>query len=633
MCALTTALVSNLAWAEMKGLDHYFKKPQYAGFQLSPNGKELAGLVPINDRMNIAIIDLATMEPRIVTGMDKQDVNGFMWATDDRLLFFMDKDGSESFGIFGVDSDGGHMNILVTPAALQIKNGSAVVRITSVLDRLKSDPDFILVTNNDRRASNPDVYKMNIRTGRKRLVMKNPGNVDGWFVDWDSNIIGAGFTDDLDGGFLMKNQETGDWEEIVRTRYDEHSFRPVAITGDGESGYVSSNITPDGAPRDKAAIYKYNFKTREMGELVYEHPEVDVTGVMVSEKTRDIIAVGYTVGKPVTVYVDERWKAIMKGINEALPGTINAMTSVDENETVGIVTAYSSQQPPTYYIYNFAEKSLKFAADSRPWIKAEEMAEIKPFEFKARDGLTLHGYLTLPPGSDGKNLPTIVHPHGGPWARDGWGYNPAIQFLASRGYAVLQVNFRGSTGFGMEHYLASRQQWGQSMQNDIGDALQWAIDNGYSDADRVCIYGASYGGYAVMAGLTFTPDLYKCGINYVGVTDLPLLFKTAPDSWASGLGQMKEMVGDPKKNKEFLQEWSPSNHADKIKAPVFMAYGRQDPRVNIKHATIMAKALKKNNVEYELMIKNDEGHGYRKQENQYDFYGRMETFLAENLNP
>jgi len=630
---LTLSLASNLVLADKKGLEHYFKKPQYAGFQLSPNGKMLAGLVPVEDRMNLAVINLESMKSLVVTTEREQDVNGFLWATDDRLLYYLDKDGSESLGIYAVNTDGSKARVLIVPAGLQMRNGAAVIRFTQVLNRLKKDPKNVLVINNQKSAAHPDVYKLDIMTGRLRVVQRNPGDIDGWFVGWDGDVIGAVFTDDLYSGFQMLNKETGEFEEIVKARYDEPSFSPVALTGDGENGYVSSRVNPDGTTRDKAAIFKYNFKKREMGELVFEHPVVDVAGASTSEKTRDIIAVGYAVGKPVTVYVDERWKKIMKGINDALPGTINSMTSTDEAETLGIVAAYSSQQPPTYYIYDFEKRSLKFLADSRPCVKAEEMAEIKPVEFKARDGLTLHGYLTLPPGSDGKNLPTIVNPHGGPWARDGWGYNSEIQFLASRGYAVLQVNFRGSVGFGLEHYLASRKQWGQNMQNDVTDALQWAVDEGYSDPDRVCIYGASYGGYATMAGLTYTPDLYKCGINYVGVTDLPLLFKTAPDSWSSGLKTMKELVGDPKKEKEFLQQWSPSNHADKIKVPVFMAYGRQDPRVNIKHAELMEKALKKNDVSYELMVKKNEGHGFRKQENIYDFYGRVETFLAENLNP
>jgi dipeptidyl aminopeptidase/acylaminoacyl peptidase len=339
------------------------------------------------------------------------------------------------------------------------------------------------------------------------------------------------------------------------------------------------------------------------------------------------------VGIPEQVYLDERWKGIMAGIDQALPGAINGITSIDEEETVGVVVSYTSQQPPVYYLYDFENNALEWLADSRPWIKAEQMAEIKPIEFTSRDGMTMHGYLTVPKGSDGKNLPLVMHPHGGPEARDGWYFNPAIQFLANRGYAVLQVNFRGSTGFGHEHWKSSKKQWGQTMQNDVTDAVMWAIDQGVADKGRVCIYGGSYGGYATMAGLTFTPDLYQCGINYVGVTDLPLLFKTAPDAWGASMERFKDMVGDPKKEKEFLEEWSPSNHADKIKAPVFMAYGLNDPRVNIRHARVMEDAMEDNNVEFELMVKKDEGHGFRKTENQHDFYGRMETFLAENLNP
>jgi dipeptidyl aminopeptidase/acylaminoacyl peptidase len=633
ICVFSLLFAGQTVAAEKKGLDHYFKKPQYTAFQLSPNGKELAGLVPVDDRMNIVIIDMETKAGRIVTSQKNQDVNGFMWATNERLLFFMDKDGSESFGIFGVNSDGSKFRILIEPVDLQILNGAAVIRTANVLNRLKDDPKHVLVASNKRRAEYPDVYRMDVMTGRLRMVQRNTGNVQGWFVDYDGKIMGAGYTDDLYQGFLYLNEETGEFEEITRTRYDGHSFFPVAIKDDGENGYVSSYVTNEGDFRDKAAIYEYNFKTREFGDLVFEHDRVDVTAATVTEKKRDIIAISYQVGIPEIVYVDERWKKIMAGIDKALPDTINRMSSTDEEETIGVVVASSSQQPPTYYLFDFEDNSLEFLADSRPWVKADEMAEIKSVEFEARDGLLLQAYLTLPPNSNGKNLPTIVHPHGGPWARDGWGYNPAIQFLASRGYAVLQVNFRGSTGFGRDHWLASRKQWGQKMQTDVSDALAWAVEQGVSDPERVCIYGGSYGGYATMAGLTYSPELYKCGINYVGVTDIPLLFKTAPDSWAAGMEQLKELVGDPKKDREFLEQWSPRNHADKIQVPVFMAYGQKDPRVHIDHAKLMEKAMKANNVEYELMVKKDEGHGYRKQENQYDFYGRMETFLAENLNP
>lgn len=633
LAGLLLALACGPLHAASKGLDYFFKKPEYQAFQLSPNGKELAGLVPINNRMNIAIIDLENMQARVVTGETRQDISGFMWATNERLLYFMDKDGSESFGIFAINADGSQFRMLVEPLDMLMKQGQSVLRYTTVVDRLEQDDENVLVISNDRNASYPDVYKMDIMTGRKRIVQRNPGNIVGWFTDWDGKVVAGGFQEGLVSGWSIIDEQTGELKEVTRARYDEHSFGPVGVKGDGTHGWVSSYITPDGKPRDKAAIYEYNFDTLQMGKLVYENDQVDLDSLVLNRKTRDMIGVAWMVGKPEYVYTDERWSKIMLGINQALPDTVNVISSIDDAETRAVVVAQSDTQPASYYLYDFNARKLEFLADSRPWIKAEEMSELKPITFAARDGVTLHGYLTVPRGSAGKKLPLVVNPHGGPWARDGWGFNTEHQFLADRGYAIIQVNFRGSTGFGMDHYLKSRKQWGQTMQNDVTDAVQWAIDQGIADADRVCIYGASYGGYATMAGLTYTPELYKCGINYVGVTDLPLLFKTAPDAWGSGMEQMYEMVGHYKDEREFLEQWSPSQHADKIKAPVFMAYGRMDPRVNIEHAEVMEKALKQHNKPYELMVKKDEGHGFRKQENVYDFYGRVETFLAENLKP
>ncbi len=624
---LLCLMTAQSAMAAKPGLDHFFKKPDFSQFQLSPNGKFIAGLAPVGTRQNIIVIDLETMKSKAVTAVSEQDVRSFQWANDERLLFYMDDDGNESFGIWAVNKDGSKPRTLVQAASTR----PGRIQSTNVIDILKDEKDYVLVSSNDRRAAYPDIYKLNIVSARKTVLHRNPGKLVAWFTGWDGEVLGGFYQDELEQGLMLLDSETGEWEEVTRTRYDEPSWTPALITGDGVHGYVVSNLTPEGKARDKSALYRFNFDTREMGELVYENPVVDCCGVSTTEKTKDIIAVSYMIGKPEVIYLDKRWKSIMDGINQALPNTINGISSTDEDETIGVVVASSSTQPVTYYLYDFEKRKLTFLADSMPWVKAEEMAEMVPYEFKARDGLEMHGYLTVPNGSDGKNLPLIVNPHGGPYARDGWGYNPEIQFLANRGYAVLQVNFRGSTGFGMNHQYISNRQWGRSMQDDITDAVKWAIDTGVADKDRVCIYGASYGGYAAMAGLTFTPDLYKCGINYVGVTDLPLLFKSLPDAWGAAAVSLADQVGDPKKEKEFLQEWSPSNHADKIKVPVFMAYGRRDPRVSIDHAKVMEKALKANHVKYELMVKGDEGHGYRKQENRYDFYGRVETFLAENL--
>lgn len=617
--------------ADQVPLEDFFKKAQFAGFQISPDGNYVAALAPINSRRNVVVFDLATRNMKPVTGVKDRDVNGFMWANNDRILFFMDKDGNEATGIYAVNKDGSKPRTLVEPVENELRRGARVIKITRILDRLRDEDDFILVTNNDRRSSYPDVYKMNVNNGRKKLHTRNPGKITGWFTGWDGKIVGATYVDGLESGMMRYNSDSEEWTEDTRFRFDAPSYSIVGLKADHVNGYVQSTITPDGQPRDKSAIYEFNWDTGEFGNLIYEHDEIDCCDVILNRKKKDLIGVSYSNEERKIVYIDDDWIETMDGINAALPNTNNRISSLSDDESVAIISSGTDRQSTQYYLYDNNSKQLEFLAATRPWLKEEDMAEMRHITFESRDGMKMHGFLTLPPGSDGKNLPMVVHPHGGPWARDFDGFNPQVQFLANRGYAVLQVNFRGSTGYGRKHMQSAFKKWGQTMQDDVTDALLWAIDEGIADKDRVCIFGASYGGYATMAGLTFTPDLYQCGINYVGVTDIPLLFETMPDHWNSGREVMMQMVGNPETEKEFLEQWSPSNHADKIKVPVFMAYGLRDPRVDIEHAFVMEKAMKRNNVEYELMIKKKEGHGYRKEENIFDFQRRLESFLAENL--
>jgi dipeptidyl aminopeptidase/acylaminoacyl peptidase len=271
--------------------------------------------------------------------------------------------------------------------------------------------------------------------------------------------------------------------------------------------------------------------------------------------------------------------------------------------------------------------------DVAPWLKEDQLAHMKPIEYQSRDGLTIHGYLTLPLGREAKNLPVVINPHGGPWFRDTWGFNPEVQFLANRGYAVLQMNFRGSTGYGRKFWEASFKQWGQKMQDDITDGVQWLVKQGIADPKRVAIYGGSYGGYATLAGVTFTPDLYAAAVDYVGVANMFTFMKTIPPYWKPFLDQMHAMVGDPVKDKALLEAASPVMHADKIKTPLFVAQGAHDPRVNKAESDQMVAALKKRGVDVEYMVKENEGHGFHNEENRFDFYEAMEKFLAKYLQP
>ncbi|MFI5171192.1 MAG: alpha/beta hydrolase family protein, partial [Chitinophagales bacterium] len=266
-----------------------------------------------------------------------------------------------------------------------------------------------------------------------------------------------------------------------------------------------------------------------------------------------------------------------------------------------------------------------------PWLKEEDLAQIKPVSYKSRDGLTINGYLTLPVGSDGKNLPVVINPHGGPWARDSWFLNPEVQFLANRGYAVLQMNFRGSTGYGKKFMEAGFKQWGKNMQNDISDGVHYLIEQGIADKNKIGIYGASYGGYAVLAGLTFTPELYACGVDYVGVSNLFTFMETIPPYWEPYLEMMYEMVGNPESDKELLSESTPLFHIDKIKAPLFVAQGAMDPRVKKSESDQIVNALREKGIEVEYMVKENEGHGFSNEENRFEFYNAMEQFLEKYL--
>jgi dipeptidyl aminopeptidase/acylaminoacyl peptidase len=628
---LSMAIISltGAAAAETLPLEHFFKPAQYSNMQLSPDGTHLAAIAPLQGKYrNIAVIELATMQSRFVTtlGEGQGEVSGFTWANDDRLLFFMDADGNESFGIFAVNKDGSRGRTLAQPII------GRAFRFTRVLDILEDDPEYILVTSNERIAAYPDVYRMWIKNGNKKRIRRNPGNITAWLTDQAGEIrFAVAQEEGPRTNVLYLPPGSDEWETLISFRYDEPGFFPLNISHDGKTAYMGSYLDIEGNRRDKAGLYSYDLQQRKLTELLFEHPEVDVGQVAISNVTKQLIAATYVTDKPHVHYFDEQWRSIQQGLDQALPNTINSLSSLTRDETKSIVTAWNSTQPAKYYMYDRAESKLEELVASRPWVDPSQMAPMQPVQFTARDGLTINGYLTLPAGSDGKNLPLILNPHGGPWARDTYGYRSEIQFLANRGYAVLQVNFRGSTGYGTNFLNAGNGEWGLAMQDDLTDALAWAIDQGVANPDRVCIYGGSYGGYATMAGLTYTPELYKCGINYVGVTSIPLLFKTMPDAWEAGRAEMEWRVGSPKKDKAALEDRSPLNHIENIQAPLMMAYGKRDARVDLSHALKTEDELKRHNKDYQLMIKKDEGHGFRKYENRMDYYKMMEEFLAKHL--
>lgn len=618
-------------------VEAFFKNPDFTSLQLSPNGKYLAVISSVNKRRNIVLLETANLKNvRPLTGYDKFNVGGFFWANDDSIVYTMDTSGGrEAFSLYKVNVQGKPIVKILVDA----KFGAFGVRSASVVNSLVNDPDHIIVQYNGRKVTAPDLYKLkvdsrwNLKRNKNRnmkLIAKNPGDVQGWLVDHDGDVRGAVSLNGLKSKFLYKDKGEKDFRVIREFNVTDESINPIGFDFDNKTLYVSSNIG-----RDTSAIYTYDPEKDTLGDMIYGRDDVDMGGMIFSRKRNKLLGVTYFDDYPQQVIFDKQEKQLRDGLAKAFDGKEVSFTSQSEDEMMNIVHVGNDRDPGEYYLYDRTTNKLRWLLPVMSSINAKLMSPMKPIKFVSRDGLTIRGYITIPKDSDGKNLPLIVNPHGGPFGvRDRWGFNPEHQFFASRGYATVQVNFRGSGGYGLKFQKAGYGgKWGAEMQHDLTDAVNYLIKEGIADPDKVCIYGASYGGYATMAGLTFTPDLYKCGINYVGVTDVGLLFTSMPKAWEPAKELMKVQIGDPE-DEELMNRMSPLFHVDKIKAPLMIVHGAKDPRVVKQHATDLRDALEKRDIELnddEWIMKKEEGHGFRKEENRIELYTKMEKFLAKHL--
>ncbi len=608
------------------GLEKFFKSFAFDQVQLSPDGSQVAALAAQEGRLNLFILDLESMVPRRVTAFWDKDVANYWWQGNDRLIFTVQEDGYLAGGLFAINTDGGRMRVLGESVKQQSDRGSLVYRHVEYMGLVEGDPDDILVSSNERDEFEYDIYRMNTRTGRKRLVARNPGQVEQWVHDGKGQVRVAFGQRGLERFVLYRENNDAEWSEVRRSGLDEGEILPLRFADDSRNLYVLSNVG-----RDTWSLRRFDPVAGELGEVYFENPVYDAGGVVTELSSRRLLGVRYEGERPEIVWSDPEMKRLQAMLDASLPGTSNWIYSRSHDGEKMIVLAWSDRDPGQFYLLDRPAKRLEPLVARAPWIDPQQMAEMRPISYTARDGRKIHGYLTLPPGAGTGPHPLIVNPHGGPWVRDSWGFNREVQFLASRGYAVLQMNFRGSTGYGRNHLEAGYGQWGLAMQDDITDGVQWAIAEGIADQDRVAIYGASYGGYATMAGLTFTPELYRCGINYVGVTDISLLLRTIPKAWESSREQLEVMTGNARRDRERLEATSPLRHVDRIRVPLFLAYGERDERVDIKHAQALIAQLKKHDKAYEYMVKSTEGHGYRREENQIEFYSELERFLGQHL--
>jgi dipeptidyl aminopeptidase/acylaminoacyl peptidase len=614
-----TAVSAQAQPARQYPLRDFFKNPEQGYFRLSPDGKMLGFMQPYESRMNIFVqpIDKAGSKEGVkrITAETARDISNYFFKGPQHVLYTKDFGGDENFHVVMADITTGKVQDLTPHEGTQ----------ASILDALPDDDDHILVTHNKRDKRLFDVYRINIKTGAETLVAQNPGNITAWNTDHAGKVRAAGATDGVNKTLLYRETEAEPFKPLLTTNFRE-AVDIVGWTPDSKLMYVASN-----RGRDKAALFEFDPKTAKEGKLIYENPNVDVDSLGWSRARKVITQTMVNFEKAEPVFFDKESERVYKALKAKLPGYQIGVQSMTKDENLLIVAASNDRTPGTRYVYDVKADKLTKLAEINPALAEADMAEVKPISYTARDGLTIRGYLTLPKGVPAKNLPVIVNPHGGPWYRDSWGYNGEIQFLANRGYAVLQMNFRGSVGYGRKFWEASFKQWGLAMQDDITDGVNWLIKEGIADPKRIAIYGASYGGYATLMGVTKTPDLYAAAVDYVGVSNMFTFMKSIPPYWKPFLEMMTEMVGDAEKDKAQLTTTSPALNAERIKTPLFIAQGAKDPRVVKAESDQMVEALKKRGVAVEYMVKDNEGHGFRLQENQFEFYEAMEKFLGKHL--
>lgn len=603
-------------------LEDFFRNSERTGYQLSPDGSYISYMAPYKDRLNVFVrrVDETDEHAIRITNETERSVAGYMWADNQRLLYMKDTAGDENYQLYGVHRDGSDDRAYTAFDGVR----------TSLIDDLEEQQGVVMIGMNKRNPEVFDPYRLNIETGELTLLAENPGNIQGWMTDHDGRLrVATAIVDGVNTQILYRDTEDEPFRPVLTTNFrDVVSF--MEFTPDNKEVYAATNLH-----RDKTILVRMNPATCEELEVLYENERYDIASISYSRKRKKLLSVYCTGHKePVRHYFDAEEEQLRQRIKAHFPNQRYGIADTDKAEENYLIYVGGDRTRGSYWHYNALTDEAKKIADLAPWIKSDEMNAMHPVCYTTRDGLQIEAYLTLPDGltpDTAKQLPVVVNPHGGPWARDCWGYSSEVQFLSNRGYAVFQMNFRGSTGYGRHFLEASYKQWGLKMQDDITDGVKWLIEQGIANPNRIAIYGGSYGGYATLAGLTFTPDLYACGIDYVGVSNLFTFMQTIPPYWRPMLEMMYEQVGHPEHDADQLAATSPALHADKIKVPLFVAQGANDPRVNKAESDQMVEALRQRGVVVEYMVKDNEGHGFHNQENRFDFYRAMERFLKAHL--
>jgi dipeptidyl aminopeptidase/acylaminoacyl peptidase len=620
--------------AELIPLTVLFGNPERVSPRLSPDGTQLAWIAPHDGVLNVWLAPISPQHgvswaaARVITDDTDRGIRQFAWAHDGRhVLYVQDTGGDENWRLHDVDLPTMERRDLTPFAGVQAR----------LIAAERDFPDEILVGLNKDNEQLHDVYRLDLKTGELTKEFENPGFLH--MVADREMVIRAALQPHADGSMdlLVRDSAptpdtpvnprtaTGDWRAVLTIpAEDSLTTGPVAFSANGRSLLMISSVDAE------AARLVWLDVASGSTEVLAEDPEADVSDVRIDPDTREPQIVTFNKARSEYRVLDPSVAGHLAAIRALDPGD-PVFSDADDADRVWLIAFTNDAGPVSYYAYDTATSAGSFLFEHQPELSRYDLAPMEPFTYQARDGLTVHGYLSFPPGQERADLPAVLLVHGGPWARDTWGYDPQAQWLANRGYLCVQVNFRGSTGYGKAFLNAGNRQWGAAMQDDLTDAVAHIISKGWADPAKVAIMGGSYGGYASLAGAAFTPDLYRCGVDIVGPSNLITLIETIPPYWAPMIAQFHNRVGNPATEADFLWSRSPLSAVELIRIPLLIAQGANDPRVKQAESEQIVAALQKAGIEYDYMLFEDEGHGFAKPENRLKFFGAADRFLARYL--
>ena len=633
-------------------IDYFAKEPATNRAQLSPDGKRLAFLREYGGRTTLFILDidqkkvsrLDVGEAELVNDAPKQ-VGNYSWIGDNRLVIATTV-WDMFYGVLPTNWDGSRAVPLTGYEDNRIKlNGNKLLAREVIHAFENKDQEILMLDRHEDGAGSPnrpDILRVDTLLGQVGVEVKNPGEVSRWGLDFDGVARFGVLTHGQQSGAIYRDSATAPWRTILPLENRSGSIRPLGF--DAASGHVLVGALN---AENRWAVFPIDPATGTMGEALLSDPVYDVVSegiadsagvglvsTIFSRKKRSLLGIRYYTEASHVKWYDREFAGYQMSADKALPDTVNLLAGMSRDEKRLLWYSSSDQNPGQYFLMDVEKHKLTLLGSRMPWVNPAQMAPMLLVKFAARDGLQIHGYLTVPVGHQPKNLPLVVLVHGGPWVRDVWVYDPLVQLLANRGYAVLQVNYRGSTGYGDDLYRKARRQIGREIQNDIEDGTRWAIDSGVADPKRVAIMGASYGGYSTLFGLGRTPELYRCGISIAGVTDWLAFFQNSDVAeYRSSQRYWREQLGDPVKDKYDLQDISPVNFADKITAPLLIIQGKEDQRVPPDQAKRMIAALEKAGRKPESMFVPKLAHTFGNEKQRTEIFTAVAAFLEKNLGP